>query len=113
MPSTSTFRATLHASTLRELEHHSAFLERHIGPNDAEIAHMLRAIGHDSLDAMTDAIVPASIKSPTPLALPDAMAKSRRWRRSRHRRRRTRSCAASSAKATTARTRRTSSCAIS
>ena len=47
MPSTSTFRATLHASTLRELEHHSAFLERHIGPNDAEIAHMLRAIGHD------------------------------------------------------------------
>lgn len=73
MPSTSTFRATLHASTLRELEHHSAFLERHIGPNDAEIAHMLRAIGHDSLDGMTDAIVPASIKSPAPLALPDAM----------------------------------------
>ncbi|MBN8211407.1 MAG: aminomethyl-transferring glycine dehydrogenase [Xanthomonadales bacterium] len=73
MSSTSTFRATLHASTLRELEHHSAFLERHIGPNDAEIAHMLRAIGHDSLDGMTDAIVPASIKSSAPLALPDAM----------------------------------------
>ncbi|MFZ2751967.1 MAG: aminomethyl-transferring glycine dehydrogenase [Lysobacteraceae bacterium] len=73
MSSTSNFRATLHASTLRELEHHSAFLERHIGPNDAEIAHMLRAVGHDSLDAMTDAIVPASIKSPAPLALPDAM----------------------------------------
>jgi glycine dehydrogenase len=66
-------RAPLHASTLRELEHHSAFIERHIGPNDAEIAQMLRAIGHDSLDAMTDAIVPASIKSPAPLALPDAM----------------------------------------
>ncbi|NOT89354.1 MAG: aminomethyl-transferring glycine dehydrogenase [Lysobacter sp.] len=73
MSPTSNTRATLHASTLRELEHHSAFLERHIGPNDAEIAHMLRAIGHDSLDAMTDAIVPASIKSPAPLALPDAM----------------------------------------
>ena len=59
--------------SLLDLEHHSAFVERHIGPNDAEIAHMLRAIGHDSLDAMTDAIVPGKIKSPAPLALPEAM----------------------------------------
>ncbi|MDE2156630.1 MAG: aminomethyl-transferring glycine dehydrogenase subunit GcvPA, partial [Xanthomonadaceae bacterium] len=59
--------------SLRELEHHDAFIERHIGPNDAEIAQMLRVIGHDSLDAMTDAIVPASIKSPAPLALPPAV----------------------------------------
>lgn len=57
--------------SLRELEQHDAFLERHIGPNDAEIAHMLRAVGHDSLDGLTDAIVPASIKSPNPLSLPD------------------------------------------
>jgi glycine dehydrogenase len=57
--------------SLRELEHHGAFLERHIGPNDAEIAHMLRTVGYDSLDAMTDAIVPAGIKSTAPLALPD------------------------------------------
>jgi glycine dehydrogenase len=69
--------------SLRELEHHAAFIERHIGPNDAEIAHMLRTIGHASLDAMTDAIVPASIKSPAPLALPapltevEALAKIR------------------------------------
>ena len=56
--------------SLRQLEHHDAFLERHIGPNDAEIAHMLRAVGHDSLDALTDAIVPASIKSAASLALP-------------------------------------------
>ena len=56
--------------SLRSLEHHDAFLERHIGPNDAEIAHMLAVVGHDSLDALTDAIVPASIKSPGPLALP-------------------------------------------
>ena len=60
-----------HTPSLRELEHHGAFLERHIGPNDAEIAHMLRTVGYDSLDAMTDAIVPASIKSPGPLALPE------------------------------------------
>ncbi len=59
--------------SLLQLEHHSAFVERHIGPNDAEIAAMLRVIGHDSLDAMTDAIVPGKIKSPAPLALPKAV----------------------------------------
>ena len=59
--------------SLRQLEQHDAFLERHIGPNDAEIAHMLRAIGHASLDAMTDAIVPASIRLPGALALPAAV----------------------------------------
>jgi glycine dehydrogenase len=59
--------------SLRELEHGSAFVERHIGPNEAEIAHMLKAIGHDSLESMTDAIVPAAIRSQQPLALPDAM----------------------------------------
>jgi len=59
---------------LRALEHHDAFIERHIGPNEAEIAHMLGVVGYDSLDAMTDAIVPASIKSPAPLALPEALS---------------------------------------
>ncbi len=59
--------------SLRELEHHGAFIERHIGPNDAEIALMLATIGHDSLESMTDAIVPGSIKSPAPLALPQAI----------------------------------------
>src|ERR1700733_9199743 len=58
--------------SLRELEHHHAFLERHIGPNDAEIEQMLHVIGHRSLEAMTDAIVPGKIKSPAPLALPQA-----------------------------------------
>jgi glycine dehydrogenase len=74
--------------TLRDLEHHDAFIARHIGPNDAEIAQMLRTIGYDSLEAMTDAIVPSRIKSgtgksPAPLDLPaaisevDALAKIR------------------------------------
>ncbi len=68
---------------LRSLEHHDAFVSRHIGPNDAEIAHMLGVVGHDSLDAMTDAIVPGSIRSAAALALPppmtevDALAKIR------------------------------------
>ncbi|MEW9623078.1 aminomethyl-transferring glycine dehydrogenase [Rhodanobacter geophilus] len=60
--------------SLRELENHDAFIARHIGPNDAEIAHMLRIVGHDSLESMTDAIVPAKIKSAAPLALPAAMS---------------------------------------
>ncbi|MDX5333879.1 MAG: aminomethyl-transferring glycine dehydrogenase, partial [Gammaproteobacteria bacterium] len=73
----------MNRDSLRTLEHHDAFLERHIGPNDAEIAHMLRVVGHDSLDALTDAIVPAGIKSTAPLALPapvsevEALAKIR------------------------------------
>ena len=61
-------------TSLRELEHHDAFIARHIGPNDAEIAHMLHTVGHDSLEAMTDAIVPAKIKSAAALALPAAMS---------------------------------------
>lgn len=60
--------------SLRDLEHPNAFAERHVGPNDAEIAQMLRAIGHDSLEAMTDAIVPASIKSPAALDLPAGLS---------------------------------------
>ena len=62
--------------SLRDLEFHDAFVERHIGPNDAEIAHMLGVVGHASLDALTDAIVPASIKSPGPLALPAPVSES-------------------------------------
>lgn len=60
--------------SLRDLEHHDAFIERHIGPNDAEIGHMLRHVGYDSLEALTDAIVPGSIKSTQPLALPAAIS---------------------------------------
>ncbi|MGB3462300.1 aminomethyl-transferring glycine dehydrogenase [Rhodanobacter lindaniclasticus] len=60
-------------TSLRDLEHHGAFIDRHIGPDDAEIAQMLRVVGHDSLESMTDAIVPGAIKSTAPLALPDAI----------------------------------------
>jgi glycine dehydrogenase len=62
-----------HIPSLRELEHHHAFIERHIGPNDAEIAQMLHLVGHESLEAMTDAIVPGQIKSQQPLALPPSI----------------------------------------
>ena len=67
------FAMSQNTPSLRELEHHNAFVERHIGPNDAEIAQMLSVVGHASLDALTDAIVPARIKSPAPLALPESI----------------------------------------
>ena len=59
--------------SLRDLEQHDAFVQRHIGPNDAEIATMLATVGHDSLEALTAAIVPASIRSSTALALGDSL----------------------------------------
>ncbi|MGY0635086.1 aminomethyl-transferring glycine dehydrogenase [Luteimonas sp. A478] len=58
--------------SLHDLEHHDAFVERHIGPNDAEIAHMLEVIGLDSLDGLTEAVVPESIRNNT-LDLPASM----------------------------------------
>ncbi len=60
--------------SLHSLEHHDAFIERHIGPNDAEVASMLDFIGHASLDAMTEAIVPGKIRLTAPLQLPEAMS---------------------------------------
>ncbi|MGE5337344.1 MAG: aminomethyl-transferring glycine dehydrogenase [Gemmatimonadota bacterium] len=59
-------------ATLTQLERHDAFVARHIGPNDDEIARMLAAIGQPSLAALVDAIVPASIRLDAPLALPGA-----------------------------------------
>ncbi|MHC9086524.1 aminomethyl-transferring glycine dehydrogenase [Luteimonas sp. RIT-PG2_3] len=61
------------ASSLSELEHHDAFIERHVGPNDAEIAQMLQVVGQASLQSLTDAIVPHSIKPTGVLSLPDPM----------------------------------------
>jgi glycine dehydrogenase len=59
---------------LATLEGSDEFVARHIGPSDDEIRSMLAAIGHDSLDAMVDAIVPATIRLDAPLALPAAIS---------------------------------------
>ncbi len=61
------------SSPLSHLEAHDAFLERHIGPNESEVAHMLKVIGQPSLEAMTEAIVPEAIRLKAPLALPAAL----------------------------------------
>ncbi|MGZ8273863.1 MAG: glycine dehydrogenase (aminomethyl-transferring), partial [Burkholderiaceae bacterium] len=60
-------------TTLAQLENHSEFHARHIGPNDDEIAEMLKVVGAPSLDGLVDAIVPKSIKLTAPLALPGAI----------------------------------------
>jgi glycine dehydrogenase len=52
------------------------FADRHIGPDQAEIDEMLRALGYRSLDALTDAAVPASIQFKGKLAI--GTAKSER-----------------------------------
>ena len=59
--------------SLLDLEHAGAFIERHIGPDAAEIAQMLDVVGQPSLEALTDAIVPATIKAANALELPAAM----------------------------------------
>ena len=45
------------------------FASRHIGPRDADRIEMLHFLGFDSLDALSDAAVPASIRCEKPLSL--------------------------------------------
>ncbi|HEX7480779.1 MAG TPA: aminomethyl-transferring glycine dehydrogenase [Polyangiales bacterium] len=49
------------------------FAPRHLGPSEADIAEMLRLLGHASLDALIAATVPAAILRTQPLALPAAL----------------------------------------
>ena len=57
-----------------DLEQHDAFVARHIGPDCAEQAAMLAALGFSSRAALIDAVVPSNIRSRSQPAL--AAAKS-------------------------------------
>jgi len=46
-----------------------SFVRRHIGPRDHELVEMLETIGCGSLDELTDAVVPAEIRTDRPLDL--------------------------------------------
>ncbi|MDT9182294.1 MULTISPECIES: aminomethyl-transferring glycine dehydrogenase [Limnospira] len=46
------------------------FLNRHIGPNDAEIQQMLSAIGYNSIESLIDNTIPQGIRLNRPLNLP-------------------------------------------
>ena len=65
-----TARPAFAPASLAALEAHDEFHGRHIGPNEAEMAAMLAVIGQPSLEALTAAIVPESIRLAAPLALP-------------------------------------------
>jgi len=54
--------------------HPDTFARRHIGPQADETAAMLQTLGHDSLDAMIDALVPADIRLTAPLDIPPALS---------------------------------------
>ncbi|MDP2171897.1 MAG: aminomethyl-transferring glycine dehydrogenase [Rhodocyclaceae bacterium] len=56
--------------TLTELEHRDEFIARHIGPSAAEQATMLATLGVASLDELITQTVPASIRLPAELPLP-------------------------------------------
>ncbi|MFQ5702586.1 MAG: aminomethyl-transferring glycine dehydrogenase [Gemmatimonadales bacterium] len=48
------------------------FITRHIGPRPADIEAILETLGYDSLDALTDDVVPRDIRLERPLDLPAA-----------------------------------------
>src|SRR6266536_1269288 len=52
------------------LKHPDRFVNRHIGPSPADIDEMLAVLGHQSLDGLVDAAVPANIRLAKPLNLP-------------------------------------------
>ncbi len=62
--------STPFSAPLATLEQRDAFIGRHIGPSDTDIAAMLRTLGADSLDTLIDQTVPPAIrlKAPLPLA---------------------------------------------
>ncbi len=53
-----------------------AFIARHIGPSDADLTHMLDALGFTTLDELIDAAVPESIREREPIAVPDARSEA-------------------------------------
>jgi glycine dehydrogenase len=59
-----------------ELSQSVRFAQRHIGPNAKEIQTMLEALGLNSLEALADKAVPASIRLKTPLKLAPAASES-------------------------------------
>ncbi|MFI4953728.1 MAG: glycine dehydrogenase (aminomethyl-transferring), partial [Burkholderiales bacterium] len=67
-----TAAATRSRRTLRELEQHRGFVDRHIGTSESDQAAMLGTLGFASRSALVDAIVPAAIRTKKPLALPAA-----------------------------------------
>jgi glycine dehydrogenase len=58
------------------IEHDSSFASRHIGPDAAQRARMLDAIGYASMDALLTDAIPASIREKLAPALPPAASEA-------------------------------------
>jgi glycine cleavage system P protein (glycine dehydrogenase) len=78
-----TIETTASRVALVELEDHRAFARRHIGTDDAERAALLETVGAPDLDAFLDRVVPASIRTTTPLQLPSGRTESEMLRLAR------------------------------
>ncbi len=59
-------------ATLEQLQYNDEFIGRHIGPDAREVDAMLDTIGTESMAALIEKTVPASILRNTPLDLPEA-----------------------------------------
>ena len=69
--------------SLQELETHDEFIARHIGPDDTQIAEMLRELGVDSMQALIEETVPRSIVSASPTSLPSGLSEQQTLERLR------------------------------
>ena len=61
---------TLHSKFLSQ----DRFVNRHLGPNEAEAAEMLRLTGYSNLDALIDATVPDNIRRHDQMDIPPALS---------------------------------------
>ncbi len=70
--------------SLFDLENHSDFIQRHIGPTAKQQTEMARAMGYDNLDALIDDTVPAAIRRDRPMDMPGAQTEQAVIARLRH-----------------------------
>jgi len=54
----------------------TAFVDRHIGPSKEEIKRMLDYVGYDSLNSLTDSLIPENIRFNQALSVPSALSES-------------------------------------
>lgn len=63
-------------AAFEDLQQHTDFIDRHIGPGEADRKEMLAQLGFDSMDAFIKKVVPAAILKDEPLELGDARSEA-------------------------------------
>lgn len=59
---------------MSKFEFHDKFIDRHIGPGEAEIKEMLKTVGVSSLDELIEQTIPKEIRLDDKLELPEALS---------------------------------------